>query len=108
MNAPAPKVNRLKLIYQLTGQEPAEVVVHNRSLIAWDESRGKRKWPTTQEAPSLWATFILWHHLNRTGQYPGDFNRFQDECEAVDVDDDEVPVDPTQPTAGSDSSSESE
>ncbi|VXC21290.1 hypothetical protein [Aeromicrobium sp. 9AM] len=109
--APVPKLTRMELVYQLEGQDPATAVIHNRSLIAWDETRGVRKWGTSQESPFLFQTFILWHHLHRTGQYPSDFNTFRDVCigcEAVDDEDGEpleVPVDPTQPTVTPDLSS---
>lgn len=105
-NAPAPKVTRMEMAYQLTDQdEPQTCIVHNRSLIAWDETRGIRKWPSSQDAPFLWQTFIVWHHLNRTGAYKGDFNAFKDDCELVEALDDESPVDPTQLAATHDLSS---
>lgn len=108
-DAPPPKLTNMELIYQLEGQPPAQVRIHNRSLIAWDETRPKRQWPVATEAPSLWQTFILWHHLTRTGQVSVDFNAFRDICEAVEAVDDEdgqpvqYEVDPTQPTVTPDS-----
>lgn len=94
---PAPKLTRMRLAYKLEGQPPVEVIPHNRSLIAWDETRGVRKWPTMRESPFLFQTFIIWHHLNRIGLYKGDFTAFRDECEHTEALDDEEPVDPTQP-----------
>lgn len=108
MTAP-PKIERLVFAYLLEGDdEPQRVTVYNRSLIAWDETRGKRKWPTSTEAPSLWQTFIVWHHLNRSGKTALTFDQFKDACLALELQDEGEPVDPTQPTAGPESSSESD
>ncbi|KAA1380522.1 hypothetical protein [Aeromicrobium fastidiosum] len=107
-NPNAPKLTRMTMGYQLEGQEPETCEVHNRSLIAWDETRGVRKWPSSTDAPFLWMTFIVWHHLNRRGLYAGDFLKFKEECETVESLDDDAPVDPTQPAATPDLSSHSE
>lgn len=107
-NTKSPQLSRARLAYVLEGQQPEVVVVHNRSMIAWDETRGVRQWPKSTDAPSLWQTFIVWHHLNRRGLYVGDFNVFKDQCEHVEMLDDEEPVDPTQLAATPDSSSPSE
>lgn len=105
-NAPAPKLSRLEFVYQLEGADEQTALVHNRSLIAWDETRAKRQWPASTDAPSLWQTFILFHHLTRTGVYEGSFDEFKEQCIGLElVDDEGVPVDPTQPEATPDSSS---
>lgn len=116
--SPVPQLTQLQLAYKLEGDDEVHVTgIHNKSLIAWDETRGKRQWPASTEAPSLWQTFILWHHLSRSGAYAGDFNKFRDECIALEVyeEDDEkdrddptygeVAVDPTQLAVAPDSSS---
>lgn len=109
-NMNRPTIERMVFAYLLDGDdEPQRVTVYNRSLIAWDETRGKRKWPTSSEAPSLWQTFIVWHHLNRSGKTALTFDQFKDACLALQLLEDEAEdVDPTQPTAGPESSSESD
>jgi hypothetical protein len=107
-NTNTQQLHRAKLVYVLEGHDPETVTVHNRSMIAWDETRGVRKWPKSSDAPSLWQTFLVWHHLNRRGEYTGDFNTFKDACEHIEMLDEDEPVDPTQPAATHDSSSPSE
>lgn len=101
--APAPRLTRMEFVYQLEGEDEQTVVVHNRSLIAWDETRVKRRWPVATDAPSLWQTFILFHHLSRTGAYAGDFDTFRERCIGLELVDEKVPVDPTQLAATPDS-----
>lgn len=106
----AQKLTRMAFNYLLDSDPEREqhVEVHNRSLIAWDETRGKRKWPSASDAPFLWQTFIVWHHLNRTGAYVLDFKTFQDDCAVLEAEEDEVEVDPTRLTATPGSSSPSD
>lgn len=104
---PIPTISTLDFVYQLTGQDPALCTVHNRSMIAWDETRGKRKWPSSTEAPFLWQTFIVFHHLSRSGVYAGTWEQFREECEAVEsIGEDDV--DPTQSAAEPEWSSSSD
>jgi hypothetical protein len=103
-----PTLQQPEFVYLLTGQETQTCRVHNRTLIAWDETRGKRKWPTAAEVPNLWQTFIVWHQLYGSGTYTGNFDQFRDECEAIElVEDQDSEADPTQPAVELDSSSSS-
>ena len=92
----APTLQRLRIAYQLEGGEPEVVTVHNKSLIAFDETRGKRKWPTPGEAPSLWSTFLVWHTLRARGDEIT-YEQFRDRCEAIEVQEEPEDVDPTPP-----------
>lgn len=65
--------------------------------IAWDETRTKRKWPTAQEAPQLWAAFLGWHTAKRLGEIDLTWDRFKETALETNVVDDEVETDPTQP-----------
>lgn len=106
MTENTPRLTRMEFVYQLDGEEEQTTVVHNRSLIAWDETRGVRKWPASTDAPFLWQTFVVWHHLKRTGQTKLTFDQFKDACIGVEAIDEPVPVDPTQPAATPDWSSD--
>lgn len=90
------KFTRLKLDFELSDGTVDTVTVHNRSMIAWDETRARRQWPQSSDAPFLFQTFIAWHALSRSGRYAGDFNQFQDDCLAIEGAEDEA-VDPTPP-----------
>lgn len=61
-----------------------EVQTDNRDMIAWDMHRNRVGWPSTQDAPVLWLTFIAWHALKRSASTVADltfadmaFDRFQ-------------------------------
>lgn len=88
------------LDYELADGSTGRERILNRSLIAWDETRAKRQWPTSQDAPSLWQTFILWHALKLTGQYAGEFAAFKDtdlaQLDLYEPEDDESEIPPTQ------------
>lgn len=91
-----PLVSIMRIGYVLDGEEPAEVVIRSKSRIAWDMTRGPRKWPSTQDAPMLWTDFLCWHALKLEGRFDGTFEQFQDRCIATEIQDDAEPVDPTR------------
>lgn len=72
----------------------------NVDMVAWDRERGKhRDWPAAQEAPFLWANYLAWHVLTRTGVYTGTLPAFEADAAQVEVhddDEDDVAVDPTR------------
>lgn len=79
------KLHHHRFAYELSDGTAGEVTVQNRSLIAWDETRGMRKWPGADQAPMLWQSFLAWHALSRIGEYKGDFDAFKEDCEALDM-----------------------
>lgn len=95
----------------LDAPEVLEVQTLNPDLIAWDMTRAKHKWPTMQEAPLKWVTFVAWHACRREGRIPSDL-RYEDwEASTLDVssmaeaddDSEEGPaVDPTHGAAAPD------
>lgn len=46
-------------------EEPHDVQTTQADAVRFDLVRARLKWPTTSEAPMLWATFLAWHALNR-------------------------------------------
>lgn len=90
------------------------VPVHNRALVAYDFERARCGWPTPQDAPMLWQTYLAWSHMCQEGLYsptvpPGSassFAMFRDvDCVAVAVvkDHEDEDVNPTR--AGSEPAS---
>ncbi len=54
-----------------------DITTDNRDSIRWDLRRGKEGWPKQTDAPVLFATFMAWSALTRTGQITGtDFEEF--------------------------------
>lgn len=102
------KIKRLNVAVALADGSEHEITVGNPSLVAYDRTRAKRKWPASSEAPILWTTFIAWHHMKAVGLYDGTADQFIDhDCVAAQVlgDDDnagEEVVDPTNPAAEGD------
>jgi hypothetical protein len=53
----------------------------NRDLLNWDRTRAARKWPTAEETPSVWITYLAWAALTREGQIPKmTLNEFEDKA----------------------------
>ena len=82
------------VISDLLGPDPVEVITDNRDRIAWELSRSRERWPKPEEAPTLWATFIAWHALKRTGRLTCDFDSFN--TQTSDVQATAEDVDPTR------------
>ena len=83
------------VVSSLTGPDPIEVATDNRDRVAWDLYRSRTKLPTATDAPSLWATFIAWNALKRSGQISATFDEFTAATSAVEAE--ARPVDPTSP-----------
>lgn len=78
--------------------EEIEVTADNRDVLRWENRRARENWPTTQDAPMFWSTFMLWSALARNNRAGGmDFETFADtiECVFAGVED----VDPTSRAA---------
>lgn len=100
-----------RLLVVLDNDNEYTVQTDNRDIVRFDLMRGRKKWPTMQEAPMLWLTVLAWSALSRAGELPGvdvdkELDRIlsvevlDDDGNVVDVDDeavaDVVSVDPTQ------------
>ena len=96
-----PKMTRMRIAYLLESMsEPEVVTIHNRTRIAWDDTRAKRKWPAFNEAPFKFQTFLVWRQLVTDGNYSKSFDEFEQECCEIEPQDEEQ-VNPTSPaTAG--------
>ena len=97
------KLNSPRVQVTREGFEPVEFQTNNADLVLWDRTRAKHKWPTFQEAPFLWLTFLSWAAARRTGAIEPTYTYEQWETETVDVlalgDE---PTDPTPPVPGFD------
>lgn len=99
-------MNRIEIRVELDDGTIHDLEVANPSLVAWDRHRARHKWPTTEEAPILWMTFIAWHHMKARGLIACDYADFEEKrCLSVDGGEEEVEQDPTQPAPGAGSSS---
>jgi hypothetical protein len=83
------------------GSDPAvEFQTTNADLVLWDRTRAKHKWPTFQDAPFLWLTFLSWAAARRTGAIDPGYTYERWEAETLDVEaltDDDSDALPTLP-----------
>ena len=81
-----------------------EVRVLNTDMVAFDRERGRhRDWPDPGAGPMLWATYLAWHALRRTGVHTMGLAEFEQRALQVEVLNNEAggdKVDPTQRAAG--------
>lgn len=110
-------------VYIAGSDEQLTVQSTQADAVRFDLVRSRLRWPSSSEAPMLWATFLAWHALRReikagvrppipelTDDKPEsavdafDALAFLDEAGNVlddpdQLDDDSIGVDPTRPTA---------
>jgi hypothetical protein len=105
MMSDSPRLSTPRIHVVLDDSAVYDVQTHNPDLVAWDRERNQRKWPTAQDAPLMWLTYLAWRALKREGAVPSDttFDAFTlRTLEVSSAQDDEV--DPTQQEATLDSS----
>lgn len=56
---------RLKVIRE-SDETAVELQTTNSDLVRWDRTRTRHKWPTIEDAPFLWLTFIAWAAARRS------------------------------------------
>lgn len=80
------------------GEEELHLTLANPDLVRWDLTRHQHKWPTMDDAPMLWATFVCWHAAKRLGLTDVKFDQWRDEvCLGVVMPQEgEQEVDPTR------------
>jgi hypothetical protein len=85
-----------------------EVTCTNADLVAYDLSRGARKWPMPNEGPLLYQTFLAWKALTREALIDPKMPWEAFLRDAVEITTrrpdgtaDQVDVDPTPPDPGS-------
>lgn len=102
------EVQRLVVTVEMEdGTIHEDLRVKNPALCAFDIERAAKKWPTAQEGPLLWQTFVAWRQLVNDDLYRGTFKDFRDhDCADVSQADQET-VDPTRPEDDSTPSSSS-
>lgn len=97
------KLSNARMTVTLADGQKLELEPANPDRVRFDITRGKHKFPSAEEAPMLWLTFVSWACARRTGVYEGSWEQWMDtDCLDIDVEDDED-VDPTQKGPESDS-----
>lgn len=70
-------MKRMQIDVELDTGEEHRIRVSNVSLVAFDRTRIKRGWPSADEAPMAWATFVAWHQMNAQGLVSCTFEEFE-------------------------------
>lgn len=100
-------MQRMEIDVELDTGEEFRVRVSNVSLVAFDRTRVKRNWPSADDAPMAWATFVAWHQMNAQGLVSCTFEEFEQTrcvvCRVVNAGneaeaDEGDGLDPTRPT----------
>ena len=82
------------------GQDDLEVQADNRDLIQWERTRLRQRpvWPTFQDAPFQWLTFLSWSACRRQELIPQDFTyeRWESEVLAVSNISDDDTTEPSE------------
>lgn len=94
-NLPTPKV--VVLLETPGSGEHTEYTVQtdNRDWVAFDLTRGRKKWPTTEESPTLWLNFMAHHAMAKRGGLDLTFEEFLAravKCFPVNEEDEEISV----------------
>lgn len=78
-----------------------EVQIVNGDMVAFDRERARhRDWPTAEEGPMFWSTYLAWHALVRQGVLDCKLSEFETKALQVEMQTDDVEeVDPTQRAA---------
>lgn len=80
-----------------------DVQTDNRDLLAWDRSRAKHKWPTAQDAPFVWMTFLSWSALRREQLTALSLADYEAQVVQCAPEDEPEPQDPTSEAVALDS-----
>jgi len=97
----------MRLHVELNDGTEHDITIGNPSLVAYDRTRTKRQWPDAESAPMVWMTFLAWHQLTAQKIVSCKLEEFESQvCVGVEVVKRKKgkKVDPTRPTAESDSS----
>jgi len=61
------KTPRVRVIRASDPDKEQDIQTTNGDLVLWDRTRAKHKWPSFEDAPFLWLTFISWAAARRGG-----------------------------------------
>lgn len=106
-------MKRMEIDVELDDGTEHRLKVNNVSMVAFDRTRIKRGWPSADEAPMAWATFIAWHHMKAAGLVDCTLEEFEntrcvvcrvvqdaEDAEAAEGDAvDPIPTTPAPPTS---------
>lgn len=81
------KLTSPKVLVLRDGVPDLEIQTTNADMILWDLTRPKQRppWPSFQDAPILWMTFLAWAAARRTGAIEPSFTWDQWRTDVLEV-----------------------
>lgn len=63
-----PRLDTPHVLVTMADGREFDVKTENPDMVFFDLERARRKWPSLQEAPFLWLSYLAYSKLKRTGQ----------------------------------------
>lgn len=74
-----------RLLVTLDDGNEYDIQTDNRDMVRFDLLKGRKQWPSMQEAPMLWVTVLAWSCLARENKLPEDVEKGIDKIIAVEA-----------------------
>lgn len=74
-----------RLLVTLDDGNEYDIQTDNRDMVRFDLLKGRKQWPSMQEAPMLWVTVLAWSCLARESKLPEDVEKGIDRIIAVEA-----------------------
>ena len=74
-----------RLLVTLDDGNEYDIQTDNRDMVRFDLLKGRKQWPSMQEAPMLWVTVLAWSCLARENKLAEDVEKGIDKIIAVEA-----------------------
>lgn len=74
-----------RLLVTLDDGNEYDIQTDNRDMVRFDLLKGRKQWPSMQEAPMLWVTVLAWSCLARENKLAEDVEKGIDRIIAVEA-----------------------
>lgn len=76
-------------VLMVDGTEHKDVPTILADQVAFSTTRQRHKWPTMEEDPLLFGSFVAFCAMKRLGLFTGSWTEFTEQCAQVSVDEDD-------------------
>ena len=74
-----------RLLVTLDDGNEYDIQTDNRDMVRFDLLKGRKQWPSMQEAPMLWVTVLAWSCMARENKLAEDVEKGIDRIIAVEA-----------------------
>ncbi|WP_115685950.1 hypothetical protein [Corynebacterium senegalense] len=78
-------------VLMVDGTEHRDVKIILADQVAFSTTRQRHKWPTMEDDPVLFGSFVAFSSLKRTGAFTGTWTEFTEQCAQVEAVENEEP-----------------